>query len=124
MAVPHNVIRFQVLLYLSLCLDAVSVAFRDRSGDLDVSDGTVFAANLIAAAMLLFFCHMVKLAAVGRKSWPRFVLAGSLLLSVLSLSQLGEGLSFDNLLEVVSCGLTGAGMFYAFTGDARGWFNA
>lgn len=126
MAVPKNVLRFQVLLYLSLCLDAVSVAFRDRSTDLDVSDGTVFAANIIAAAMLLFFVHLVKLAAVGRKSWPRFVLSGALLLSLMSLTQPGEGsdISFDSLIEVISCGLTGAGLYYAFTGDSRGWFTA
>jgi hypothetical protein len=28
------------------------------------------------------------------------------------------------VIEIVSCGLTAAGLYYSFTGDAKGWFNA
>jgi len=28
------------------------------------------------------------------------------------------------VIEIVSCILTGAGLYYSFTGDAQGWFNA
>jgi len=28
------------------------------------------------------------------------------------------------LIEIVSCILTAAGLYYSFTGDAHGWFNA
>ena len=125
MAVPKNVLRFQVLLYLSLILDAVSVAFRDRGADGDISDSTLLASNVIAAAMLLFFVHLVQLAAIGRKSWPRQVLAGALVLSLMSLGAGSDGdFSFVTLIDIISCSLTGAGIYYAYTGDAKTWFTA
>jgi hypothetical protein len=47
-------------------------------------------------------------------------------LSVISLVQIiGDGgLQFDSAIEIVSCALTAAGLYFSFTGDARGWFNA
>jgi hypothetical protein len=38
MTVPKNVLWFEVLLYLSLTLDALSVAFQDRTPSAEVSD--------------------------------------------------------------------------------------
>ena len=53
------------------------------------------------------------------------VLLVALGLSVLSLA--GEmsfsGLQFETLLELISTGMTAAGLYYSFTGDARGWFS-
>jgi len=45
---------------------------------------------------------------------------------VISLFQvIGEnGLELDSGIEIVSCVLTAAGLYFSFTGDARGWFNA
>ena len=41
------------------------------------------------------------------------------------LQVIGErGLQFDSAIEVVSCALTAAGLYFSFTGDAKGWFNA
>ena len=38
---------------------------------------------------------------------------------------IGErGLELDSVIEIVSCALTAAGLYYSFTGDAQGWFNA
>ena len=76
--------------------------------------------------MLLLFVFLVNHAAHHRKSWPRWVLVASLAFSVLSLLQiLGvNGLQFDSAIEIVSCALTGAGLYYSFSGDAKGWFNA
>ncbi len=76
--------------------------------------------------MLLFFVYLVWLAAYRRKSWPRWVLSASLVFSVLSLLQvLGVyGLQVDSAIEIVSCALTGLGLYYAFTGDAKAWFKA
>jgi hypothetical protein len=47
-------------------------------------------------------------------------------LSVISLVQIiGEkGLAFDSGIEIISCALTAMGLYYSFTGDAVGWFNA
>ena len=51
MTVPKNVLWFEVLLYLSLTLDSVSVAFQDRTPNANMTEqminvGTVMAAGL------------------------------------------------------------------------------
>jgi len=81
---------------------------------------------MVAGAMILLLVYFVWLAARQRKNWPRWVLAAALLLSVISLFQvIGEnGLELDSGIEIVSCVLTAAGLYFSFTGDARGWFNA
>ena len=35
-----------------------------------------------------------------------------------------SGLQLDSGIEIVSCALTATGLYFSFTGDARGWFNA
>jgi branched-subunit amino acid permease len=126
MSFPKHVMWFQVLLYLSLTLDAVSVAFQDRTTTASITETTILAANVIAACMILLFMYLVWLAAHQRKNWPRWVLAAALVFSVLSLLQVigDSGLQLDSAIEVVSCALTAAGLYASFTGDAKGWFNA
>jgi hypothetical protein len=125
MTVPKNVLWFEVLLYLSLTLDALSVAFQDRTPTGEVSESTIAAATVIAACLILLMVYFVRLAAQRRKNWPRWVLVGSLVLSVISLAQtLGDnGVELDSAIEIVSCALTAAGLYFSFTGDAQGWFN-
>jgi hypothetical protein len=125
MNVPRHVLWFQVLLYLSLVLDALSVAFQDRTPSAAAPETTIMAATFISACMILLFAYLVQLAAQQRKNWPRWVLTAALLFSVVSLMQvIGElGLQFDSAVEVVSCALTAAGLYFSFTGDAKGWFN-
>ena len=126
MNVPRNVLWFQVLLYMSLTLDAVSVAFQDRTPTAKMTAQMINTGTLMAAGLILLLVYFVRLAAEGRKNWPRCVLAAALVLSVISLVQLiGEkGLQFDSGIEVISCALTAMGLYYSFTGDAVGWFNA
>jgi hypothetical protein len=126
MIVPKHVMWFQVLLYFSLVLDAVSVAFQDRTPTASITETTILAANVIAGCMILLFMYLVRLAAHRRKNWPRWVLTAALGFSVLSLLQvIGDGgLQLDGAIEVVSCALTAAGLYASFTGDAKGWFNA
>ncbi|MEA2940775.1 MAG: hypothetical protein QOD09_1304 [Bradyrhizobium sp.] len=125
MTVPKHVMWFQVLLYLSLVLDALSVAFQDRTPTASITETTILAANVIAGCMILLFMYMVWLAAHQRKSWPRWVLTAALVFSAMSLLQVigARGLEFDSAIEVVSCALTAAGLYASFTGDAKGWFN-
>jgi hypothetical protein len=54
------------------------------------------------------------------------VLAAALVLSLISLVQVigDNGVELDSAIEVVSCALTAAGLYFSFTGDAVGWFNA
>ena len=126
MTVPRNVLWFEVLLYLSLTLDALSVAFRDRTPTAQMTESMIMAESLIAAAMILLLVYFVQLAARQRKSWPRWFLSAALLLSAITLVYVigARGLEFSSAIEVVSCALTAAGLYYSFTGDAQDWFNA
>lgn len=126
MKIPKNVLWFEVLLYSSLILDALSVAFQDRTPSADMTESTITVATVLAAGLILLLFYFVRLAARRRKNWPRWVLFATLVLSVLSLFQIiGEsGLQLDSAIEVVSCALTAAGLYCSFTGDAQGWFIA
>ena len=126
MNVPKNVLWFEVLLYLSLTLDALSVAFQDRTPSGEMTDQMIMVATLMAGCMIALLMYFVWLAAQRRKNWPRWALAAALVLSVISLVQvIGErGVELDSGIEMVSCILTIAGLYYSFTGDAQGWFNA
>ncbi len=126
MNVPKNVLWFEVLLYSSLMLDAMSVAFQDRTPNADMTESMILTGTIMAGGMILLLLYFVHLAARRRKNWPRWVLAAALVLSLLSLVQvIGEnGLELDSSIEIVSCALTAAGLYFSFTGDAQGWFNA
>jgi branched-subunit amino acid permease len=126
MNVPKNVLWFEVLLYLSLTLDALSIAFQDRTPSAEMTESMIMTGTVMAAGLILLLVYFVWLAAQRRKSWPRWALVASLALSVISLLQIiGEsGLQLDSGIEIVSCALTAAGLFFSFTGDAQGWFNA
>ena len=126
MNVPKNVLWFEVLLYLSLMLDALSVAFQDRTPSGEMTDSMIMAATILAGGMILLLLYFVHLAARHRKNWPRWVLSIALALSVVSLVLvIGErGLELDSVIEIVSCVLTALGLYYSVTGDAKGWFDA
>ena len=126
MTLPKNVLRFEVLLYLSLILDALSVAFQDRTPTADMTDQMITVATVIAGGLILLLVYFVWLAAQRRKNWPRWVLAAALIFSVASLWQVigDNGVELDSGIEIVSCVLTAAGLYFSFTGDAQGWFNS
>jgi uncharacterized BrkB/YihY/UPF0761 family membrane protein len=125
MTLPRNVLRFEVLLYLSLLLDTLSAAFLDRT-PADTGDTTNANVNMLAVVLVAFFLLLVWLAARHRKNWARWVLVGALGLSVLSLlDALGSGgLTFATAVDVLSTALTAAGLYFSFTGDAKDWFNS
>jgi hypothetical protein len=126
MNVPRNVLWFEVLLYLSLTLDALSVAFQDRTPGGEMTEAMIMVQTVMDGGMILLLVFFVWLAAQKRKNWPRWVLAAALVLSVISLVQVigDKGMELDSAIEVVSCALTAAGLYFSFTGDAVGWFNA
>ena len=126
MSVPSNIRRFEALLYASLMLDALSVAVQDRTPNAEMTERMITTQTLLAGGMILLLVYFVRLAAHHRKNWPRFVLAAALVLSVISLGQIiGEkGLELDSAIEIVSCVLTTMGLYFSFSGDAQGWFNA
>ena len=126
MNLPNNVLRFQVLLYMSLMLDAMSVAFQDRTPTTEMTDSMIMASTVLAFGMILLLFYFVYLAARKRKSWPRWVLAAALVLSMISLVDVigTNGLELDSAIEIISCVLTAFGLYFSVTGDAKGWFNA
>ena len=125
MKLPKNVVWFEVLLYLSLALDALSVAFQDRTPSAEMTEPMITVATVMAACLILLLVFFVWLAAQRRKNWPRWALVASLVLSVISLVQIvGDGgVQLDSGIEIISCALTAAGLYFSFTGDAQGWFN-
>jgi hypothetical protein len=124
MTVPKHVLWFEVLLYLSLALDALSIAFQDHTPDAEMTEAMILVANVVMAGMILLFVYLVRLAAEQRKNWPRWVLMASLLFSIMSLVQIigDSGLDLDSSIEIFSCFLTASGLYFSFTGDAQGWF--
>ena len=126
MNLPRNVFRFEILLYASLILDALSVAFEDRTVTSGTSEQAIMAQSVISACLIVLMLYLVYHAARHRKSWPRWVLIAALALSVISLIGIigDSGLALDSGIEIVSCVLTVAGLYYSYTGDAQGWFNA
>jgi protein-S-isoprenylcysteine O-methyltransferase Ste14 len=126
MKVPGNVLRFEVLLYISLMLDALSVAVQDRTPTPELTDASIMAQTILNGVVIVLLAYFVYLAAQHRKSWPRWVMLAALLLSGTSLLLVlnDKGMTLDSGIEIISCALTTIGLYYSFTGDARGWFDA
>src|SRR5689334_18770599 len=108
MTIPKNVWWFEVLLYASLVLDSLSVAFQDRTPSPRMTEQMIDVATVMALGLLLVLFWFVWLAARRKKSWPRWALVAALVLSLVSLAQvLGErGMQFDVFVDTVSCALT------------------
>ena len=127
MNVPKNVLWFEVLLYVSLMLDALSLAFADRTPTPQMTESMIMVWTPMEACLILLFVYFVWLAARRRRNWPRWALTAALVLSGISVLQqiFGEpGLQLDSGVAIISCALSAAGLYFSFTGDAVGWFNA
>ena len=123
LTVPANVQRFEVLLYSSLLLDTLSTAM--QASNANAGDPSYGAVNFANAMFILGFTFLVGLASRQRKNWARRVLLVALMLATMSLLATlhSEGLSFTSTIDILSVGLTAAGLYASFTGDARGWFT-
>lgn len=126
MNVPKNVLWFEVLLYLSLTLDALSVAVADRTPTETRTEQIIMGDTLVTGGIILVLTYFVWLAAQRRKNWARWALTAMLVISVISLVQVigQQGVGLDDGIEIVSCIVTALGLYFSFTGDAQGWFNA
>src|SRR6267154_1354640 len=76
MNVPKNVLWFEALLYMSLTLDALSVAFQDRTPSAEMTEQMITVATVMAAFLILLLVFFVWLAAQRRKNWPRWAPQG------------------------------------------------
>lgn len=122
--VPHNVLRFEILLYASLLMDALSYPFRDLPDDLSPHELMVM--NLVGAGLIVMFFYLIWASARQRRNWARWALVVSLGLSILSLADVisGDGWTLSSVIDVCSSALTAWGLYASFTGDAKGWFSA
>jgi hypothetical protein len=57
MNVPRNVVWFEALLYSSLTLDALSVAFQDRTPSAEMTEQMITTATVMAAGMILLLVY-------------------------------------------------------------------
>ena len=63
MNVPRNVLRFEALLYVSLMIDALSVAFQDRTPPPGVTEEMIRSVTMFNGGMILLYLYFVWLAA-------------------------------------------------------------
>lgn len=120
---PENVRRFEVLLYSSLLLDTLSTAVQATNAN--AGDANYGAVNFANAVFILAFTFVVGIASRRRKNWARRILGVALALATVSLvgTLAAEGPSTASIVDIVSVGLTAAGLYASYTGDARGWFT-
>ena len=121
--VPRNIWRFEVLLYTSLLLDTFTAAFQSLPDELSESAFSI--ATLNNALLILGFVFLVRLAARRRQGWARMLLLAALLLSLVSVAgeMIANGGELGSVVELLSAILTAVGLYFSFTGDARGWFD-
>jgi hypothetical protein len=124
MTVPKNILRFEVLLYISILLDLLSAAFLGRDHLVGLGAATETRVLLIAVAIVMAECFFVHLAARKRKNWARWTLLAVQVLSCLSsLNPAAVGpTTAEMTISVISTALTAIGLYFSFTGDAKGWF--
>jgi hypothetical protein len=124
MTIPRNVLRFEVLLYLSLLIDTLSAAFVERA-PAHSGEAAPAGSDMFALVVFVFFLLLIWLAARHRKSWARWILVAALGLSTLSqFDSLSGGLTPASAIDLFSTVLAGAGLYFSFTDDAKGWFNS
>src|SRR6476469_6736456 len=97
MTIPRNVLRFEVLLYLSLLIDTLSAAFIARPSA-EIDQAAAVSADTFVVIVFVFF-----------------------LLSVLG--SLNYGLTLALSVDLFSTGLAGAGLYFSFSDDAEKWFH-
>ena len=126
MSVPRNVLWFEVLMYISLMLDAISVAVQDRTPTPENPDSAIMAVAILNGIVIVAMAFFVYLAAHGRKNWSRWVILAVEVLTIISLALFlrDNNMTLDAGIEIIASALVTIGLYYSFTGDARGWFNA
>jgi len=126
MSVPRNVLWFEVLMYISLMLDAISVAVQDRTPTPENPDSAIMAVAILNGIVIVAMAFFVYLAAHGRKNWSRWVILAVEVLTIISLALFlrDNSMTLDAGIEIIASVLVTIGPYYSFTGDARGWFNA
>jgi hypothetical protein len=120
--VPKDVLRFEALLYLSLILDCLTVAFLGASGETAETRASLSTVN---AFLIMGFFTLVWLAAQRRKNWARWALFGFFVFTaILYIGTIGERpFGISTIVDWLSLALSALGFYYAFTAEAQQWFK-
>jgi hypothetical protein len=125
MTIPKDVLRFEVLLYLTLLLDTLTAAVYGAAPE-NAGEATQATFNLVAAGLLAGLAILVWLAARRQKNWARWTLLAWFALMLVTyagtLNQVTFGLRM--VIDIASLALSVAGFFFAFTTQARQWFKS
>ena len=119
MTIPKNVLRFEILSYLSLAGGLAAVALAD--GPLSPLNIFIFVFVVqFIGAVAVAVCWMIYLAARKRKGWARWVVATWQGLNVISIfaNESPPGL----VLGTISAALGVLGLYFACSGEAKAWF--
>jgi len=122
MTIPKNIFWFEILSYLSVAGGLSGLA---------LADGLLSRLNIFIFVFVIQFigvvavvvCWMIYLAARKRKGWARWIVAAWQGLNVLSIFAQNESPP-ELALAAISAALGVLGLYFACSGDAKGWFNA
>jgi hypothetical protein len=119
--IPNDVVRFEILLYASLILDALNAAIFGVFPDDPPAPPRV---NLLAAFFIGGLAFLVWFAARRQKNWARWTVLGFFVFSVVSyIASFGEiPFGMRVVVDLLSMALSAAGFYYSFTPPARRWF--
>jgi len=121
-SVPKDVLRFEALLYLSLILDCLTVAFLGSSGETAETRASL---SVVNAFLIIGFFGLVWLASQRRKNWARWTLFGFFVFTAImyigTIDERSFGLGM--IVDWLSLALSALGFYYAFTADAQQWFK-
>lgn len=125
MTVPKDVLRFEILLYASLLVDALAAALFGASPEV-TTEATEAFLSLLTAILIAGLTFLVWLAARRRKAWARWTLFALFVLTLVSYAGSLDQMTFGlrAVMDVVSVALSIAGFFFSFTGEARQWFSS
>jgi hypothetical protein len=122
MTIPRNVSRFEILMYLSLLVIVVSGVLFESGESADTAAGAAWFAGAVLL-MIVTWWFIIRLAARKRMNWARWLLLISQGCGVVSLlMQLNEPAG-EIVLDLAALAFGFAGLYFAFTGDAKGWFR-
>jgi hypothetical protein len=122
MTIPKNVLRFDILSYLSLAGGLAAAALVD-DGPLSRLNIFIFVFVIqLIGAVAVAVCWMIYLAARKRKGWARWIVAAWQALNVLSFFAQNESPP-ELTLDIISAALGVLGLYFACSGDAREWFK-
>lgn len=129
-AMPQNVIMFERLMYVSLCIGLISLSLsgpgQASSAEMEQIGGPI-AFVAITVGMLGLFVLLIWLIARRGKDWARYVFMAMFVIGLVpTLQNIARLMDTDSTAAALSIGQTiiqAGALFLIFTGDAPPWFR-